>query len=280
MKQITIKKKYYISGIGLHTGKKSTIKLLPSDENRGIIFRKIDLYTKFDVPALISNVVNTDFSTVIMKNKIYIITVEHLLSAVYALGIDNLIIELDFNELPFLDGSSYPFFYILKLCGTRNQNLEKKFLKIKKTILLCYDNKVILAMPSDNLKIIMCMKIDCFFKSDFYCFNFNENDYLYEISKSRTFGIYNLYQNLLAKNLSNGANLKNVLIFEKNIFLNKNIIRYENEILKHKLLDFLGDLSLLGKNIIGSFLCIMPSHKFNLKFLNLILLNSQFYEIL
>jgi len=279
VKQSTLNKVGCMRGVGLHTGKKVNLKLIPSKDNFGIIFRRVDLLCPIDIPAVFSNVVNTEFSTVLKQNGVYVKTVEHLLSAIFSLGIDNILIEMDSDEVPIMDGSSYPFIYLLLCCGIKVLNEPKKFLKIKKELMVSMNNKFILVSPCDKFSVSIGLNLSSFNIFNFFNFEFSFFNYLYFISRARTFGFYEQYKNLLACDLAKGASFDNVLVFYEGNILNKNMARYNDEFLRHKVLDFLGDISLIGKGVIGSFLSNMPSHKLNNKLLNILFFQPNMYDL-
>lgn len=282
IKQSTLKNPIFVNGFGLHSGKKVSMSLKPSSCNSGIIFRRLDLCNVVDVPAVISNVVNTKFSTVLMKDGVYIKTVEHLLSALFAFAIDNVIIELDDEEVPIMDGSSYPFIYLLKLSGIKFQDSPKKFLKIKKYVDVVFENGFACFEPFEKLRIELCLKFQStlFVHMDSkYEFDFDRLNYINFISKARTFGFYSDYNAFLLKGLAQGAKFNNVLVFNNDTLINDNMCRYKDEIFRHKVLDVCGDMFLLGKQIIGVFCSFKPGHTINGMLLNKLLLESHAYDI-
>jgi len=278
IKQCTLKKTITIYGFGLHSGKKVKLNLKPNKDNSGIIFRRIDFKVHVDIPALITNVIKTKFATVLCKNNVYIKTTEHLLSAIYTLGIDNILIEVNSEEIPIMDGSSYPFIYLLKLCGKDYLSEFKRFFKIKKMFNINISEKFVIIFPSKNKKFIFYLKNNNDKKKYLY-FKNTFKKYILNVSKSRTFGYYSNYPNLLFNDLAKGAMFNNVLIFYYCKIFNRNILRYKNEDIKHKLLDFIGDLSLTGCTNLCSFLSIMPGHSLNNFMLNNLLYKPYLYDI-
>jgi len=282
IKQSTLQKIVYISGFGLHTGRKVNLKLKPAGEDFGIVFKRIDLSCCIEIPAMLSYVSKTSFSTVLMKNGVYIKTVEHLLSALFAFGVDNVLIEIDAEEIPIMDGSAYPFIYMLQLCGLKFLNSPKKFLRIRKLIRVRSGDKYVVLKPRARLSVSISLYFDCHSfckKSDLFNFEFSKSSYFDLISKARTFGFYHQYEYLLSRGLAKGVNLNNVLVFIGGDYLNRNILRYHDEIFRHKVLDILGDISLLGKNIVGSFYGCMSGHTLNIKLLNALVLNTELYDV-
>ena len=292
MKQRTIKKSVKISGIGLHTGVESTVTLCPSKEDSGICFIRTDLTENVIIEANLKNVNSTERSTNLKKGSAEIKTVEHLLAAILAANIDNLIIKVDNIEIPILDGSAKLFSETIFKTGIKEQNKKRDFLKIKKEIILedKQNGFIFKAIPAKEYEL----KVNIDYNSKILGLQSAElksiSNFQKEISSSRTFCFLHELQELLEKNLIKGGDLNNaVVIVEKNInkkeldeiallFNKKNIkitdngtlnntkLRYENEPARHKLLDLIGDLSLIGKPIQGKVIAYKPGHKNNIKF--------------
>ena len=291
MKQKTVNKEIYISGIGIHTGVKSNITLCPAKVDTGICFIRTDLSNNTIINARLENVESTERSTNLKKNQAEIKTVEHLLAAIIGAGIDNIIIKSDNIEIPILDGSSKIFSRLISENGVREQNKDRKFFEIKKEIILeDKENGVIFkAMPAKDYQI----EVNIDYNSQIlglqsaqlsHISNFQE-----KISSSRTFCFLHELQYLLKKGLIKGGDLNNAIVivekettkkeldnlaklFNKTITvtkegtLNNTILRYDNEPARHKLLDLIGDLSLIGKPIKGKIIATKPGHKNNVKF--------------
>jgi UDP-3-O-[3-hydroxymyristoyl] N-acetylglucosamine deacetylase/3-hydroxyacyl-[acyl-carrier-protein] dehydratase len=291
MRQQTICNEVSIAGIGIHSGEKSTITLCPNKENSGIVFQRIDLPNKPKVKALFSNVYSTNRSTNIRNEKTKVLTIEHILASITGENIDNLLIKINNIEVPILDGSSKKFTKIIKESGIKQQNEEKKYLKIKKKIFF-KDEKTgssYLVEPSE--KLMLNVKLD--YKSRFFKNQIAElediNKFEKEISSCRTFSLLHEIEGLIREDLIKGGNLDNSIIIvddyvsddlknylnnkfgKKNItfdlgkLLNKKKLRFKNEPARHKLLDVIGDITLLGKNIKAKITCFKPGHKGNLE---------------
>ena len=302
-KQKTISSEISFSGIGLHTGKECTITLKPLKENSGIIFKRIDFDEPVYIKALLENVVSTKRGTTIGKKNVKIYTIEHLLSALYALQVDNLLVEIDNDEIPILDGSSEIFFNNILNSGLRVQTAERDYYKISKPLHYHDKNSDIV------LKILPSKEFSVTFESEFPFkgvgkqeFTLNSIlDYNKEISSARTFCSLDEINYLKKNNLIKGGSLKNAVIFlsEKNTkndikkieeYLSEDLIyddssntvnniklRYDDEPVRHKVLDLIGDLSLLGKPIIGHVYSYKSGHRSNIEFCRLIKeMNSNF----
>ena len=302
-KQKTIYSEVSFSGIGLHTGEKSHITLKPIKENSGIIFKRVDLEEPVYIEAILENVISTNRGTTIGKKNVEIFTIEHLLSSLYALEIDNLLIEIDNIEPPILDGSSVIFFNEILSCGLSEQDASRNYCKISEPIIYCDENSDIV------LKILPSEKFSITFESDFpfkgvgkQKFTLNSiSDYSKEVASSRTFCSLDEISFLKKDNLIKGGNLNNAVIFlsekntkadvnkiqeylgkslvydESNNTLNNTKLRYKDEPVRHKILDLIGDLSLLGKPILGHVYSYKSGHRSNIKFGKLIKeMNSDF----
>tara|TARA_B110000116_G_scaffold259997_1_gene262660 strand:+ start:1894 stop:3279 length:1386 start_codon:yes stop_codon:yes gene_type:complete len=292
MKQQTICNEINITGVGIHTGSKSTITLIPLKEDSGIIFQRIDLPGKPKVEAIFQNVFSTNRSTNIKKNNTEIQTIEHLLAAITGAQIDNILIKINNLEVPILDGSSQLFTQSIKKSGIKKQNKDKKYLKIKNKIF--YKDKKsgssYLVEPSEKLSI----KVELDYKSRFLKNQIAElediNKFEDDISSCRTFSFLHEIEDLVKNDLIKGGNLDNAIIiveekasdeikeylykrlgkdnitFKQGELLNKKKLRYKNEPARHKLLDVIGDFALLSPNIKAKITCFKPGHRNNLEF--------------
>tara|TARA_B110000263_G_scaffold115566_1_gene100725 strand:- start:14373 stop:15758 length:1386 start_codon:yes stop_codon:yes gene_type:complete len=293
MKQQTICNEINITGVGIHTGSKSTITLIPLKEDSGIIFQRIDLPGKPKVEAIFQNVFSTNRSTNIKKNNTEIQTIEHLLAAITGAQIDNILIKINNLEVPILDGSSQLFTQSIKKSGIKKQNKDKKYLKIKNKIF--YKDKKsgssYLVEPSEKLSI----KVELDYKSRFLKNQIAElediNKFEDDISSCRTFSFLHEIEDLVKNDLIKGGNLDNAIIiveekasdeikeylykrlgkdnitFKQGELLNKKKLRYKNEPARHKLLDVIGDFTLLSPNIKAKITCFKPGHRNNLEFM-------------
>ncbi len=292
MKQQTIQQEVSISGIGIHTGKKSTLKIFPAKENTGIIFQRTDLPENPKVIANFKNVSSSNRGTNIKYNNTEIKTIEHLMASISAHKIDNLLIKIDNIEVPILDGSSKGFFDLLKKAGLKKQSINKKYITVsKKHLIECKNNNSsYLVEPSDSLSIKVDLEYDKSFLKNQTAILEDINKFESEISSARTFSFLDEVGYLIKNDLIKGGNLDNSVIivnervsdeikvflinkfgkenltFEKGKLLNKEEFRFKNEPARHKLLDFIGDSFLIGSNIKAKITCFKPGHKSNLEF--------------
>lgn len=278
MKQITIKKKIEGVGIGLHKGEPIPFSLHPLEPNSGIVF--YETVTKTYIEAKPENVVNTTMATVIGKDGNNISTIEHLLSAVYAFGIDNILIKIGASEVPVMDGSSASFCMMLNEVGVVEQNANKKVMVINKEIEVRDGDKYSKISPDNNSEFI--------FSVDFkhpaigfqkYHLNFSKKNYIDQISRARTFGFLKDVQMLRAQNLALGASLENAIVLDEKKIINEDGLRFGNEFVRHKILDAIGDLTLLGMPYIGKYESHAGSHHLNHLLTKEILSSKENYQI-
>lgn len=281
IKQRTIENEVIALGVGIHSGKEVQMKLIPAPENHGIVFKRLDAGGKI-VRAHNAVVNEVVLSTCLEQDGVKISTVEHLLSALSAMGIDNLLIELDSFEVPIMDGSSAPFIFLLQSAGIKEQSANKKFFVIKKEVKVQSGDKWASIKPYKGFKI--SLEIDFEHKkikesNQKLTIDFNSESYLKEISRARTFGNMSDVKKLQANNLALGASMKNAIALSDDDVLNEEGMRYENEFVKHKILDIVGDMYLLGHNILGYYQGYKSGHMLNDKLLGVILKDEDNYEI-
>lgn len=281
IKQMTIKDKIQITGLGLHSGKKVVMYLKPAPENYGIRYIRTDL-NNMEFRNNPYDVLNTELCTGLVKNNQQVQTIEHLNSALYGLGIDNLMIELNSPEIPILDGSSSMFVFTILEVGIQIQNDSKKFLKIKEKVSYEEDDKKISISPSNNMSFSLTIDFDnVFIKNTKQNINFNLTpaNYINELSRARTFGFLKDIEFLKSKNLCLGGNLDNAIVVDDYKILN-NELRYKDEFVRHKLLDLIGDFYLGGHQIIGHIDAYKTGHKLNNCLLRKVLNTQSAFEII
>ncbi|SMC09095.1 UDP-3-O-acyl-N-acetylglucosamine deacetylase [Nitratiruptor tergarcus] len=278
MQETTIKKAVELVGIGLHRGVPVKMRLEPLGAGEGIIFYRKDknLY----IPLHPDSVVDTKMATVIGKRDESISTIEHLMSAVYSYGIDNLLIILDNDEVPIMDGSAMSYCMLLDEAGIATLNASKKVLKITKEIEVREENKYVKLKPSNSM--IFDFTIDFshpVIGKEYLRFEFSKKAYLQEIAKARTFGFLKEVQYLRSIGLARGGSLENAIVLDENRVLNPEGLRYPDEFVRHKVLDAIGDLSLLGCPIMGEYEAYAGSHALNHALTKQLLANPDAYEI-
>ncbi len=282
IKQRTLKNSIKATGIGLHTGQKVYLTLKPAPIDNGIVFRRVDLDPVVDIPASAHNVVDTTLSTNLGKDGVRVSTVEHLLSAMAGLGIDNAIVELSAEEVPIMDGSSAPFVFLIQSAGIAEQEAPKQFIRIKKEVTVSSDGKSATFRPFDGFKV--GFKID--FEHPAFegrnmeaCLDFSSTSFVKEVSRARTFGFMSDIEYLRSQNLVLGGSFDNAIVVDDYRILNEDGLRYDDEFVKHKVLDAVGDLYLLGKSLIGEFFGHKSGHYLNNMLLRELLANEEAYEL-
>ncbi len=281
IKQRTLKNIIKATGITLHGGERAEIILRPAPINAGILFRRIDLDPITDIPALAEFVGDTTLSTTLVKDKVRVSTVEHLLSAFAGLGIDNAYVDVTASEIPIMDGSAGPFVFLIQSAGIEEQNAPKRFIRIKRKLKVMDGDKWACFEPFNGFKVTFTIDFDHpLFKSDTKTatLDFSSLSYVKEVSRARTFGFMADFEKLQAMNLARGASLDNAIAIDDFRVLNEDGLRYENEFVKHKILDAVGDLYLLGSSLIGAFNGYKSGHALNNKLLRQLLADQEAWE--
>jgi UDP-3-O-[3-hydroxymyristoyl] N-acetylglucosamine deacetylase len=279
--QRTLKNTIRATGVGLHTGKKVLMTLRPAPPDSGIVFRRSDLPESVDIPAHAENVGDTTLGTTLVKGEARVSTVEHLLSAFAGLGIDNAIVEVSAPEVPIMDGSAGPFVFLLQSAGIEEQRTPKHFVRIKKRIRVEEGDKWAQFDPFDGFKVNFEIEFNHpIFKrrAQRASMDFSTTSFLKEVSRARTFGFMRDLEMLRARNLALGGNLDNAIVLDDFRVLNEDGLRYEDEFVKHKILDAIGDLYLLGHSLIGEFSGYKSGHSLNNKLLRTLLRDHATWE--
>ena len=275
--QKTINKSFNIEGITLHSGAISNLFVHPATANTGIVFRRIDLkntYEKTLIEAKFNNVSVSNLCTKITnKYGISISTIEHLMSALHGMGVDNAIIEIDCDELPILDGSSLEYVRNIEEVGLKSLNVEKKYLSISRPIVFSMNDAFVRVSPSDNFEIDYTISYDHnLIMEQRFNYEFKEsNQYKNLISNCRTFGFKDEVDTLRKKGLIAGGSLDNAIVLDKKGIVNNDKLRHENEFVKHKILDFIGDIYLLGYSVKGAFEIYKGGHRLTHEIMNSIM---------
>lgn len=264
--QRTLRNEIRATGVGLHTGRKVFLTLLPAPVNTGIVFRRVDLEPVVEIPAVADNVGDTTLSTTLISGETRISTVEHLLSALAGLGIDNAYVEVNTDELPIMDGSAGPFVFLIQSAGIQEQKELKKFIRINKPITVRDGEKEASFLPFDGFKVSFAIDFDhpVFqgHKLD-TTIDFSSTSFVKEISRARTFGFMHEFEYMRSKGLAKGGSVDNAIVVDKFRILNEDGLRYDDEFVKHKVLDAIGDLYLLGASLIGEFRAYKSGHGLN-----------------
>ena len=279
--QTTINEKISFSGVGIHNGKAVNVSLLPAEVDTGIVFRRTDLDKNNEIKVNFNNIIESKFCSKIKnKNNVIISTLEHLMSTLNALSIDNLIVEIDSYELPAMDGSAYEYTYKISEVGKKSQNKPKKFLKINKEISVNLGKRWIKIVPSNEL--LINLEIDypnTLIGKDTIHYLHNERSFVNDICYARTFTLLSNVEKLRASGFGIGGNLNNALVVDKYELVNETGLRAKNEFIKHKVLDCLGDFYLSGFQILGEIRSFSPGHELNFQLLKEIFKSESNFEI-
>jgi UDP-3-O-[3-hydroxymyristoyl] N-acetylglucosamine deacetylase len=279
--QRTLKNSIRASGVGLHTGKKILMTLRPAPPDTGIVFRRTDLPEPVDIQAHAENVGDTMLGTTLVRGDVRISTVEHLLSAFAGLGIDNARVEVSAGEVPIMDGSAGPFVFLLQSAGIEEQRTPKRFIRIRKTVRVADGDKWAQFDPFDGFKVNFEIEFNHpIFKrrAQRASMDFSTTSFLKEVSRARTFGFMRDLEHMRARNLALGGNLDNAIVLDEFRVLNEDGLRYEDEFVKHKILDAIGDLYLLGHSLIGEFSGHKSGHALNNQLLRTLLADRAAWE--
>jgi UDP-3-O-[3-hydroxymyristoyl] N-acetylglucosamine deacetylase len=281
IKQRTIRSQIKATGVGLHSGIKVEMTLRPAAPNTGILFRRIDLDPPADIPVDPSRVTDTRLCSALEGDGAKVSTVEHLLSALAGLGIDNIIIDLSGPEVPIMDGSAAPFVFLLQSAGLEEQNAAKKYIRVKKHVEVREGDKHVSLSPYNGFRLEFGIDFDhpVFEKSGKeVVIDFAETSYVKEIARARTFGFSHEVEMLRNNGLALGGSLDNAIVMDEYRVLNADGLRYDDEFVKHKVLDAIGDLYVLGKPIIGSFHAYKSGHALNNQLLRAMLADQTAWE--
>jgi len=281
LKQRTLKNEIRATGVGLHTGQKVYLTLRPAPIDHGVVFRRIDLNPPVDIKAHALNVHSTTLSTSISSDGVSVSTVEHLMSAIAGLGIDNAIVELSANEVPIMDGSAGPFVFLIQSAGVVAQSSAKKFIRILKTVTTKDGDKTATFKPYDGFKVNFTIDFDHPVFQDRKLdatVDFSTTSFVKEISRARTFGFMHEFEYLRSKGLVKGGSVDNAVVVDQYKVLNEDGLRYDDEFVKHKILDAIGDLYLLGYGVIGEYSAYKSGHGLNNKALRNLLSQEDAWE--
>lgn len=279
--QRTLGKTISAAGVGLHSGEKVEITLRPASEDSGIRFRRIDCDPAQEIKAHANNVTDTRLGTTISQNNVSVMTVEHLLAAFAGLGIDNAYIDIHGPEIPIMDGSAASFILLVELAGIIEQSAPKKFLRIKKNVKVEEDDKFAEFKPFNGYRLSFKIEFEhpmIQHKLTEFSFDFSTLAFLNEISRARTFGFLKEIETLRANNLALGGSLDNAIVLDDYRILNQDGLRFEDELVRHKILDAIGDLYLMGHILVGEFNGYKSGHELNNKLIRKLYADESAWE--
>jgi len=265
----------------MHTGDKVLMTLRPAPVNTGIVFRRVDLDPVFEIKAQADHVGDTALSTTLVRDGVRVATIEHLMSALAGLGIDNLYVDLSAAEVPIMDGSSGPFAFLIQSAGIAEQSAPKRFIRIKKTVEVREADKWVRFEPFEGFRVRFTIDFDHPVIRSHSCtadLDFSTTSYLKEVARARTFGFMRDIEFLRQRNLVLGGSLDNAVVLDDYRVVNDSGLRYEDEFVKHKVLDAIGDLYLLGRSPIGTFVGFKSGHELNNQLLRSLLADRSAWE--
>lgn len=279
--QRTLKNVIRATGVGLHTGEKIYLTLRPAAADTGIVFRRVDLDPPVEIRALAENVGDTRLSSTLVKQGVRVSTVEHLLSAFAGLGIDNAYVDVSAPEVPIMDGSAGPFVFLLQSAGVEEQNVAKRFIRIKRKVEVEEGDKRASFEPFDGFKVTFAIDFDhpAFSqRAQSASVDFSSTSFVREVSRARTFGFLRDIEMLRQRELALGGSMDNAIVVDDYRVLNEDGLRYEDEFVKHKVLDAIGDLYLLGHSLIGAFVGYKSGHALNNRLMHELLRQEDAWE--
>lgn len=281
LSQTTVLNTVRCSGIGLHTGIACNLTIRAAASNTGIVFVRKDLPKRIEIKAHIDNVVDATLATTLGRDGAQVSTVEHLMAAFAGLGIDNAEVELDGPEVPIMDGSSDPFHTLLKEAGIQVQERVKKFVIIKRPVTVTDGDRQATLLPSNDFKISYTIDFrHPLISNQYYLIQISNGNFEREICRARTFGFLKEYEMLKAKGFARGGSLDNAVVIDEDHVMNEGGLRYTDEFVRHKILDSIGDLWLLGAQVIGHFICYKSGHTLNHKLIHKLFAHQDWWESL
>lgn len=282
IRQRTLRNSIKATGVGLHSGDKVYLTLRPAPVNTGIVFLRTDISPMVEIPAQALKVTETTLSTTIENGGAKVSTIEHLMAALAGLGIDNAFIELSSPEVPIMDGSAGPFVFLIQSAGIEEQESAKKFIRIKRKVTVKDGDKVASFSPFDGFKVSFTIDFDhpvFRSRSQKAVVDFSSTSFVREVSRARTFGFLRDIEYLRSKNLALGGSVENAIVIDDFKILNDDGLRYEDEFVRHKILDAIGDLYLAGHGIIGHFEGYKSGHALNNQLVRALLAQKDAWEI-
>ena len=281
LRQRTLKNSIRATGVGLHSGQKVFMSMLPAGPDTGIIFRRVDLEQPVEIRAYATNVGATELASTLMNGNVKVATVEHLLSAIAGLGIDNCVIELSAGEVPIMDGSSGPFVFLIQSAGIQEQDAPKRFIRIKQPVQVQDGDKYARFEPYEGFRVSFSIDFrHPVFKTSRQAatIDFSTTTFVKEVSRARTFGFMRDVETMRSKNLALGGSLDNAVVLDEYRVLNNEGLRYEDEFVRHKILDAIGDLYLMGHSLIGSYTAHKSGHQLNNKLVRALIADPRAWE--
>jgi UDP-3-O-[3-hydroxymyristoyl] N-acetylglucosamine deacetylase len=282
LKQRTLKNSIRATGVGLHTGEQVLMTLRPADSDTGVVFRRVDLDPPVDLRARVENVAPSELSTTLARGEVRVATIEHLMSAFAGLGIDNARVDLSAGEVPIMDGSAGPFVFLLQSAGIEEQEAPKRFMRVRRPVRVERGDRWAQFTPYEGFRIDFEIEFEHPYikrRAQQASIDFSTTSYLREVSRARTFGFTRDIEALRRKKLTLGGSMDNAIVLDDQRMLNEDGLRYEDEFVKHKILDAVGDLYLLGHGVIGAFKGHKSGHALNWELMCALLEQEDAWEL-
>ncbi|CBV41852.1 UDP-3-O-acyl-N-acetylglucosamine deacetylase [Halomonas elongata] len=282
IRQRTLKNVIRATGVGLHSGKKVYLTLRPAPVDTGIVFVRTDLEPEVQIPARAENVTDTTLCTALSQDGVKVATVEHLMSALAGLGIDNAYVDVSAPEVPIMDGSAGPFVFLIQSAGIAEQDAPKQFIRIKREVVVRDGDKEAMFLPYQGFKVSFAIDFDHPVfeeQKQTATVDFSTTSFVKEVSRARTFGFMRDLEHLRSNNLALGGSLDNAIVVDDYRIVNEGGLRYDDEFVKHKVLDAIGDLYQLGHSLIGEFRGVKSGHALNNQLCRALIANPQAWEI-
>jgi UDP-3-O-[3-hydroxymyristoyl] N-acetylglucosamine deacetylase len=282
LRQRTLQSEISATGVGLHSGQKVLMKLKPAAVDTGIVFRRVDLQPAVEIKAAAHRVSDVSLCTALSDGQARVATIEHLMSALAGLGVDNCIVELDAAEVPILDGSAAPFVFLLQAAGLVFQDAAKRFIRVKKTVEVRDGDKWAKLEPFNGFKIGFNIEFNhpsIPTSASKLSVDFSQHSFVREIARARTFGFMRDIELLRSKNMALGGSMANAIVLDDYRVLNEDGLRYDSEFVRHKILDAIGDLYLLGLPILGAYAAHKSGHALNNKLARALKADASAFEL-
>lgn len=282
VRQRTLKNVIRATGVGLHSGEKVYLTLRPAPVNTGVVFCRVDLDPPVEIPARADLVSETSMCTSLNQDGVRVATIEHLMAALAGMGIDNVYVDISAAEIPIMDGSAGPFVFLLQSAGIVEQGAAKRFIRIKHPVEVRDGDKWVRFEPFDGFKVTMTIDFDHpAFKnrSQRAELDFSTSSFVKEVSRARTFGFLSQIEAMRARNLALGGSMDNAIVIDDYRVLNEDGLRYEDEFVKHKVLDAIGDIYLLGSSLLGAFSGYKSGHALNNQLLHALFADQSAWEM-
>ncbi|MCG8525682.1 MAG: UDP-3-O-acyl-N-acetylglucosamine deacetylase [Opitutales bacterium] len=270
MNQFSLKNKVSAEGVSLHHGEQVTVSFLPSDENTGIVFRRVDLPGSPEIKPNYNLVTDLLRNTTVSSGDVEISTIEHVMSALRGMGVDNAVVELDGAEPPIFDGSAKKFVEMVREAEVVEQGAERSYLKLDQTVSLVNEDRILIACPHEGFKVTCTFADDKSRHTQFVSLEITPESYVSDIAEARTFAFYEDIEGLLSQGKIKGGSLDTALVIKDDKVMSKEPLRFENEFVRHKVLDIVGDLALLGSFFQAHIIATKPGHALNVKFAGLL----------